>query len=745
MDIAHDNVPLILVSRHRDTTTRRSHSGRRRSAGSGSGEEEETMTLGDGLSDQRIIIRTSSSSATQPLSTAAPPPRSAARRRSSYELHELRGASVDGGGDGGRRTRRFSLTPSGRYEEDKVWEEQAGAMSEYVFDDFVGGEDDEQKVFLKDADDNDHHSMNLNSNRDLEGKARAPLFPLVFIGLVESADAANVAVLWPLMPFLVASFEGVSEADVGYYSGLVASSYSLGQLFSNYFWGYASDRFGARVVLVFSLTCSALCLVAFGLCTTVWTAIFWRVLSGLLNGDSTVLKSYIGKVTDTQTQKMGVSVLIVSFSVGASIFTGMAGVMSNPAKLFPGAFSEDSLFVRLPYFLPILMAGIYMELAAIIVGCFVKEAEAIKEEYGLRDTASGSIVLNPSYDNSREGSRPDFANGEIGNNGDFGNMNEMDREESHEFIPLKDYRGMRRESDLETKLERGKLYQKLEEQSGHLANELETSEASLNQLKPPSLKAKPRSEGVDQDCVEIQLSDLMEMPGLPNYRRNMLLAAFAYALTGLITSVVEESVPLFAKLDVARGGLGYSTRQMGTLMTIASSSQIAEVILCVPWVLRFVGLRLSFKLCFFMYVPCIFGFPTMNHLASQGISSESLYLIFASLQVIRGFFLSVVYGAVILIVTNSVPENLLGKAHGIGQSLVAISRLVGPMISGSLFSLVYYSLDDLFLYKWYLWIVFSLFSLGGVMYGFAIEESMEQTFLEMAIARYVAQSQLASA
>ena len=62
------------------------------------------------------------------------------------------------------------------------------------------------------------------------------------------ADALSITVVLPMAPFMVKRMIHVDDAHVGYYSGLVAASYTLGQLMCFPHWGALSDRKGRRLV-----------------------------------------------------------------------------------------------------------------------------------------------------------------------------------------------------------------------------------------------------------------------------------------------------------------------------------------------------------------------------------------------------------------------------------------------------------------------------------------------------------------
>lgn len=84
---------------------------------------------------------------------------------------------------------------------------------------------------------------------------------------------------------------------LGYFAGLIASSYYLSQLFSSFFWGYLSDIVGRRPILLIGVTLGSLSCCLFGFSKWLWWAILSRFLFGLLNGNLGVTKSYLTEIT----------------------------------------------------------------------------------------------------------------------------------------------------------------------------------------------------------------------------------------------------------------------------------------------------------------------------------------------------------------------------------------------------------------------------------------------------------------
>ncbi|CAE6426824.1 unnamed protein product [Rhizoctonia solani] len=79
--------------------------------------------------------------------------------------------------------------------------------------------------------------------------------------------------------------------ELGYYSGLIEGMFSLAQFFTVYFWGSLSDRIGRRPVLISGLCGVVGSTIMFRLSKSFAAMLFSRALCGMLNGNSSVIKS----------------------------------------------------------------------------------------------------------------------------------------------------------------------------------------------------------------------------------------------------------------------------------------------------------------------------------------------------------------------------------------------------------------------------------------------------------------------
>lgn len=72
--------------------------------------------------------------------------------------------------------------------------------------------------------------------------------------------------------------------------------FALAQLSTAMLWGRVSDRYGRKIVLFIGLSGTCISCVGFGLATTFWHAMIWRMLTGALNGNVGVMRTMISEI-----------------------------------------------------------------------------------------------------------------------------------------------------------------------------------------------------------------------------------------------------------------------------------------------------------------------------------------------------------------------------------------------------------------------------------------------------------------
>ncbi|KAH9901278.1 MFS general substrate transporter [Cubamyces lactineus] len=146
------------------------------------------------------------------------------------------------------------------------------------------------------------------------------------------------------------------HSKIGFYSGLVESSFAIAQVVSIYQWARVSDTIGRRPVVLLGIFGIGLATLFMGVSTTLGGVILARCLGGLFSGNIAVIHSVLGEITDSTNQSIAFPLYGLCWPLGAIIGPLMGGLLSNPATKFPQWFDTE-LFRRYPYLLPCLAAA----------------------------------------------------------------------------------------------------------------------------------------------------------------------------------------------------------------------------------------------------------------------------------------------------------------------------------------------------------------------------------------------------
>ncbi|XP_057302259.1 uncharacterized protein LOC130636530 isoform X2 [Hydractinia symbiolongicarpus] len=194
---------------------------------------------------------------------------------------------------------------------------------------------------------------------------------------------------WRLLTalLLVMSF-GTSEADTGYYAGIIASSMGIGQTIFSLIWGSIADGKGKKTTLIASTASMMIATLAFGFSRSFTWAVTTRFIVGASLGISLISKSIIADVCDDTNMAFAMTILLSTVSVGFIIGPSLAGFLAFPAEQYPDTFSQDSVFGRFGILLPNLVLAIGLAIGIILIVLFIPNKTRTKN--------GGTPLLNSS-------------------------------------------------------------------------------------------------------------------------------------------------------------------------------------------------------------------------------------------------------------------------------------------------------------------------------------------------------------
>ncbi|KAI0143428.1 MFS general substrate transporter [Xylariaceae sp. FL1272] len=214
------------------------------------------------------------------------------------------------------------------------------------------------------------HTANPSPKPEDKPLPKLQIFLLCYARIIEPIAFFSI---FPYINQMVMRNGDIPESDMGFYSGLIESLFSLTQMCVMVAWGKAADRVGRKPVLVFSLLGVAIATTIFGLSTSIWQMILFRCANGVFGGTIVTIRTMISEHSTKSTQARAFSWFALSGNLGIFLGPLIGGVLADPNTLYPGLFKNSPFFEKYPYALSSFAAGFIGFTAVLTTGFFVDE------------------------------------------------------------------------------------------------------------------------------------------------------------------------------------------------------------------------------------------------------------------------------------------------------------------------------------------------------------------------------------
>ena len=169
-------------------------------------------------------------------------------------------------------------------------------------------------------------------------------------------------------------------------------------------------------------------------------------------------------------------------------------------------------------------------------------------------------------------------------------------------------------------------------------------------------------------------------------RRQVVICTVTYGMLALTFIIYDELFSFFFEADVDEQGLGYSSARTGTYLGVTGVSLIAFQLLFFPWLVERLGVMRLWKLSTALAVPYFLLFPTLSNLESLNLPEYVMFTIISVCCFIRAAIGACSFTPIFMLINGSAPQSSLGAVNGLGQTLAAAARTVGPLIGGGVWS-----------------------------------------------------------
>lgn len=547
-----------------------------------------------------------------------------------------------------------------------------------------------------------------------------PTRKLGIVSLILFANNVSVWMIFSFLPFMVLFYyPDTDPSEIGYLAGILGSAFSLGSLCGNFIWGLLADHFGRRSVLLAGLLGTAFSAAIFGLSPYFWTAVLARFLWGFLNGNIGVGKTYMAEIHDDTNSAKGMAIFGVVGGLGRTVGPFIGGFLSQPADHYD--IMKGTVFETFPFALPSCLVVIFC-LIVFVVAYFeltetlplyapliTSEDEDEKSHHTDRDASVERKGSVPSYSQNERGgvmslfttlnkflTPSDYMHlssddVELSNRTD--SIVDEGVEETHETkcdLPLQkkkiSFNGIVEMQSLESgKCEYSSLKLIEDDRSnGNSCHDIESGISSQD-FHHPTLRFSNGAEFITQDIEDdYYLSRWRQLRYF--FRTKMIvISLLLYGLLSLTHVVAVEIFPLWLVVPSEKGGFGFTSSQIGLMITLTGPINIFSQLFLYPYFVEKYGPLQVFRMGIIVYAICAFFLPfcTMGPLREMKLLSTVLVATGNSLLTSAAGWCFI---CVFVFINNSCYSHQRGKVNGLGQSCASLGRLVGPLCGSSLFA-----------------------------------------------------------
>ncbi|KYQ96881.1 hypothetical protein DLAC_04195 [Tieghemostelium lacteum] len=481
-----------------------------------------------------------------------------------------------------------------------------------------------------------------------------PKIKILAIFIIMLCDAINAVSIYPYVNFMVKSFNLTeNEKVLGYYVGVLASSYYASQLFSSFFWGWFSNRYGRRPAVLCGLVGAMVSLFGFGISRHYGMAIFFRFTSGLLNGNVSVAKTMLSEITDSSNQARAFSFIGLSWSIGGIVAPLIGGVTSNICSQSKISINPSSIVCQYPYLLPNLICIALSMIGLILAIIYLQETISFK--INTKKKKSGGVVAGlKSLWSKISGWKPThqpLVENEVGSVNEDDGLGNLKKISSMDM----DIFGLE-------ELERNELEDDLDDSD----DDYSEGPRSVWEL----IKDKP-----------------------------VLYSCVIYALLGFMFTIFDECFPLYSAItrsvnpDTGKlegGGYGFTSVNIGLIQSCSGLFALFIQTFIFPPMVRKTGLVNAFKLSMIIVLPSWILLPSLSNMTvlqygETEVQHTTLFwcLLFPS-YMFQAFAGEISFISIIIMISNSALPKDIALVNSIGMFLVSISRTLGPTIGSSI-------------------------------------------------------------
>lgn len=524
-----------------------------------------------------------------------------------------------------------------------------------------------------------------------------PYWQMAVIIIIRFSEPISFTSLFPYVYFMVRDFNIAKDpSQISRFTGYLAASFALSQFLCCIHWGRLSDRIGRKYVLICGLLGSAFSLTIFGFSTNFYMALAARTTAGALNGNIAVLQTMVGEIaTHRNHQSIAFSMLPLLWNLGCVIgpLIGGSKYLTRPKHnvrpTYLGSF-YDNFLDHHPYALSNIVVALCLCTSALVGFLFLEETHyKAKKRYDIGLAAGDwirskiGIVIPPRPWEAKMAPFKSVPTAEEAvSNSETGDS---------ETMPLIS--------------EPDPFYGDEEDDSLSISSQgpfLLSRRSSLAMSRRYSLSyaLQPVNLTVSGVSVNEETKDLFKAFRNPDiFTTKVVGTVCCYFMISFHCLIYSEFLPVFLAGQVRRdkllfpwhilGGFGWSTQEIGTLLSSTGFVGCFIIIFVFPYVDKHVktinGFRfacLMFPISYFAVPYTIFTIPEYSPSLPSWTTTMALYIC-TSVSILGS---ALAFPQISILVYRATKPRHRAFVNASAMTATSLARFLAPLSWGALMS-----------------------------------------------------------